>query len=364
VQKVIAMTTLQKAAVITFCTAAIGGALYEARQAAVIRERAAAEAAQASAEMQALRVAYENSSNALASFQSSSAQAPEPEVLRLRGEIARLRSQLEDANKPEFTGTIGTIYALKKKLKEMPDKSIPEIKYIDDDDRWLRMMLGPGGLSQGRGSMRSPGAIAWDLQLDNDESVRRALAQVRREAKVDFGRRIQGALQRFTKENQGQLPSDIMQLKPYLDSQPDRSVYSPGLRPRFGPDGSFQGITQPESTYLPPVDDSTLQRYEIMQTGNISDLRATQYVIREKAPVDNDYDHLIRIGPAGYLTVGVGQLANALSWSGEVDLAGLTPEQRESYERGQALRKNRPGKSATPSESGAEAAQWGKDVNP
>ena len=330
--KVIAMTTLQKAAVITFCTAAIGVSVYQARQAGTIRERAAADAAQASADAQALRLAYENASNELASLRLAPAPTRDPELLRLSRELARLRSQMEDAKAPEFTGTIGTIYGLKKKLLERPDKSIPEIKYMDDD-KWLRMLLGPGGLTPGRGPMRAPGAAAWDVQLDDDESVRRALAQVRREAKTDFGRRIQDALQHYTTDNQGQLPSDILQLKPYMDAQPDRSVFSSGPRPQFGPDGKFQGVSQPERTYLPPVDDATLQRYEMMQTGNISNLRPTQYVVREKAPVDDDYDHLIQVGLTGYLTAGVGQFANRLGWSGEIDVAGLTPEQRESHEK-------------------------------
>src|SRR5262249_22278529 len=147
----------------------------------------------------------------------------------------------------EFTGTIGALIALKRKLKQMPDKNIPEIQYLDDD-AWLRLVGGPGyhpSSPAGLGGMRGrPGRLGGlDVQLDDEESVRRALAQVRREAKTQFSRRIQNALQSYTREQQGELPSDIMQLKPYLSD----------------------------------VDDSILRRYEMTQTGNISNLRPSQY---------------------------------------------------------------------------------------
>ena len=43
--------------------------------------------------------------------------------------------------------------------------------------------------------------------------------------------------------------------------------------------------------------DSILQRYQILQTGNLKDLPADQPWVAEKAPVDEDHDLLIRIWP-------------------------------------------------------------------
>jgi len=50
--------------------------------------------------------------------------------------------------------------------------------------------------------------------------------------------------------------------------------------------------------YFPSsVDDSVLQRYQILQTGNVEDLAPNRPWAAEKAPVDEDHDELIRIWP-------------------------------------------------------------------
>src|SRR5262249_24111809 len=149
--KVFAMTTLQKIIVITVLTAAITGAVYEARQ---VSEKVAAEAVLAE-QMQHLELEYKNATNELTSLRlrredgAAVEGSPAAEVLKLRGEIAALRrlvdesKQSDSANQSEFKWTIGTIIGLKRKLREMPEKNVPEIQYLDDD-KWLRIVLGPG----------------------------------------------------------------------------------------------------------------------------------------------------------------------------------------------------------------------------
>jgi RNA polymerase sigma factor (sigma-70 family) len=331
--KLIAMTALQKAAVVTLVTAAIGVAAYKNYQANAFRQQAAAEAGNA----EQLRLDYASATNELASLRSGTslglAGSDPAELLRLRAEVARLQRQLDE---PDFSGTIGTIIGLKRKLKEMPDKDIPEIHYLDDD-RWLRMVLGPGYGVPTR-AVRAAGGPEWTVQWDDQESVRRALMRVRREAKTQFSGRIQRALQSYTQEHQGELPSDMLQLQPYLAAQPDTSVAMGPPHLSFGPNGTVPVASQPERQYLPPVDDSTLRRYEMATTGTISNLRPSQYVVSEKAPVDNDFDTLVQIGLKGWFVSGVGRQRD-IGWSGDLDLAGLTPEQRESYEKGQEARR-------------------------
>ena len=48
---------------------------------------------------------------------------------------------------------------------------------------------------------------------------------------------------------------------------------------------------------------------------------------------------VIQIGIKGYLTGGIGQQQSAVTWSGELDLASLTPEQTDTYEKGQESRR-------------------------
>ena len=74
-------------------------------------------------------------------------------------------------------------------------------------------------------------------------------------------------LDKFIQENNGQLPNDPIQLKPY---------------------------------FAVPVDELTLQRYQMLHTGNIKDLpKDTIWMMSEKARVDQDYDSHLNIGPNG-----------------------------------------------------------------
>jgi hypothetical protein len=67
--------------------------------------------------------------------------------------------------------------------------------------------------------------------------------------------------------NNGQLPTDVLQLKPYFES---------------------------------PVGDALLQRYELLHVGKLSDVPATEPLVTEKAPVDEKYELLYKIGAFGY----------------------------------------------------------------
>ena len=71
------------------------------------------------------------------------------------------------------------------------------------------------------------------------------------------------ALVGYSDANSGQLPADMLQLKPYFEST---------------------------------VDESILQRYEILQTGKMEDVASDAKIFAEKAPVDNQYDTRLIIG--------------------------------------------------------------------
>lgn len=106
-----------------------------------------------------------------------------------------------------------------------------------------------------------------DQDLDSEEGIRKAMSEVRKDAKNDFAPDISGALKKFVDANNGQLPTDLAQLKPYFNDS---------------------------------VDDATLDQYKILRTGNVSNLSPGQWVITDKAAIDNEYDYLWQIGPGSY----------------------------------------------------------------
>jgi hypothetical protein len=69
-------------------------------------------------------------------------------------------------------------------------------------------------------------------------------------------------------------------------------------------------ISDLKSYFNPPVDAAALQRYQLIQTGNLSDASHPDSLIVEKAPVNDTHDTLITIGAFGYHYVGIG------SWGG------------------------------------------------
>ena len=56
-----------------------------------------------------------------------------------------------------------------------------------------------------------------------------------------------------------------------------------------------------------PVDDATLERYQMLKTGNANDLPPGALVIGEKAPVDDQYDTLWQIGLTNFVWQGTGK---------------------------------------------------------
>jgi RNA polymerase sigma factor (sigma-70 family) len=189
------------------------------------------------------------------------------ELLRLRGEVTRLRAdsrelaQLKTASalrasdpmEPAAKALLNKVNLLKQRLEQMPDKKIPELQYLDEET-WLR--------------------IAQTARLEADADVRQALSSLRDIAKQLFAPMMGKALRDYTQANNGQLPTDLSQLKPYFDSR---------------------------------VDDATLQRYQVLKTGNVSDLQPNDMVLAEKAPVDDQYDNLFQIGLNSRNSQGTGK---------------------------------------------------------
>jgi RNA polymerase sigma factor (sigma-70 family) len=187
------------------------------------------------------------------------------ELLRLRGEVGRLRAEsLELANLKAAVKNANSekpANPLRKQLEQMPDKYIPELQSLNEK-KWAE--------DAARG------------KLDTEEGVRQALGNLRRAAKIRFASRLCDALNQFVKANGGLLPNDIAAIKPYLQYPADEQ----------------------------PVDDAVLQRYQLLHNGKLSDLGPDEPLIAEKAPVDDQYDTLFQIQASGYTMHGVGKWSN------------------------------------------------------
>jgi hypothetical protein len=138
---------------------------------------------------------------------------------------------------------------LKLNLEQKPERRIPELQFADDKD-WLE--------------------AAKLATTESDEDVRKAVSLLRTAAKLRFGRLLSLSLRKYTEANNGDLPTDLSQLKPF---------------------------------FRVAVDDAVLQRYEIYVTGNAAAPGFSPYstVVREKSEAlpDSFYDERIRIGLNG-----------------------------------------------------------------
>lgn len=185
---------------------------------------------------------------------------PSSELLKLRGEVGRLREEnrelarlkaapAEIAKDRPFDAALQTVAAraaqLHEGIKQMPHQSIPELQFLSQQD-WVR--------TAGNAN-----------RLETEKDFRKAFSDLRLRAKTAFGGKLQDALGQFAQNNDGMLPADLSQLQPYFDS---------------------------------PVDPAVLERYQLLQSGRLSDVAGKPpMLVGEKAPpVDEEYDAQIQLG--------------------------------------------------------------------
>jgi RNA polymerase sigma factor (sigma-70 family) len=257
--KAIAMTTLQKTLIATTFVAAIGAGTYEARQASVFRAQVQAlQQQQAPLREQLLQLQRErdNATNQLAALQQESDRIRRnlADIPRLRGELARLRSDSQSKT-ASTNGTtesvaiswVNRVSQLKQRLEESPDKKIPELRFVTEED-WLSAAKG---------------------KLDTEADYRRALSAIRGAGEHKFLTTVlQPALKEYSTVNNGALPADLSQLQPYFGSA---------------------------------VDTAILQRWEVAPAATVQALgMGGDVIITQRAPVDDIYDTRYGLGPNGY----------------------------------------------------------------
>jgi len=280
------MTTTQKTFfAATLAVAAITG-IYEARQASRLRAEVQTlqqQQAPLSEQIQRLESEADAAKNRLAGMQVANRQSDSnsntAELLKLRGEVAQLRQQLAQGSgaggnpNDAFTQSVLALSAKAAKLNQqferMPEKKIPELHFLTEDD-WL--------------------SAARRAKLDTETDVRKALSNLRSLAKNKMP--MGWALSGFIRAHDGQLPTDLSQLKPYFKTPADD-----------GSTSHWQGVDPARDD---AILDSVLSRYTLLHTGNISELDPRAWLVVEKAPVDKDYDSRGKFGNGFSTLIGTG----------------------------------------------------------
>ncbi len=187
-----------------------------------------------------------------------------PEVLRLRSEVGRLKRAVGDmetshspspATREDQLASMKQMYAarvdrLKQWLEANPAEKIPEFRNLKED-MWLTAIQN--------------GAA--------DEDLARAASNLRANAEGGALGTMWSALHKYSKDNGGQSPTDLSQLKPYFKT---------------------------------PIDDEILQRYEIVPASSLdSGLQpGGDWVITQRAPVNAELDSRYAYNVGGMRVAG------------------------------------------------------------
>jgi RNA polymerase sigma factor (sigma-70 family) len=217
--KLIAMTTIQKAIIGAALVAAVGTGIHEARRASRLSDQLQTLQQEWDAlaqRLQRLQHERDDATNRLAELQAETerlqSNQDHSELLKLRGEVARLQNELRQVTRAKTNGPsdptevaaqawVERVRLLKERFAQWPGRPTPELALLSEQD-WLKE--------------------AANRELDSDEAFRMTMRNLRANARGEFSVAVNQALDEFAESNNGQLPSELSQLKlllkPPLDS--------------------------------------------------------------------------------------------------------------------------------------------------
>jgi RNA polymerase sigma factor (sigma-70 family) len=257
--EIMAMTKSQLAATSAVIIASIVSPLILQHQAqATLREK------DAMLQQQSIRLSELTSENErLSKLIGNMSASPRPdngELLRLRGEVARLRQDVQELSQRKIIPTTkradklaalaahysGRIGQLQQFLTTNPSESVPEMQFLSERN-WLW--------------------LAGENTPNTAEGYRLAASLARQMAQENFAHTfLQPALKQYTEAHSGQFPSDMAALKPYFPSS---------------------------------VDDAILERWQVIDAKRLThlrhNLRNEDWVITQKAPVNRAIDQRLTI---------------------------------------------------------------------
>jgi hypothetical protein len=259
--KIIAMTTLQKTLITTAIAIAVGAGIYEGHQASRLQSAVDAlkqQQAPLADQITQLIKARDDANALLAAVSEENARLRDnsADLPKLRAKLAQVENDSRDFSKLKsmiaddktLTSVVSwkqRVDQLRARLDQTPESRIPQLQLLTEED-WLNAARG---------------------NLDTDTDYRKALSTLRGAGENKAALMLQKALKSYLKQNGDALPSDLSQLKPFID---------------------------------PNTDDSFLQRWEIAPASTIKSLGlGGDTVITERAAVDDVFDIRYGIGPYG-----------------------------------------------------------------
>jgi hypothetical protein len=245
------MTTLQKSLIAISIVTCVTVGFYEARQASSLRAQVQTLRQQQGLQAEQIRQLErerDKATNQLVSLASGAARpkGDNNELLRLRGEVTRLRNTASDPAESEAKSWKARMDALRQRLEQTPAAAIPEFRFLSQKD-WLD--------------------VVKDNALAMEKDYRQALSELRFKAEGVFGSSMQKAMKTYAEANNGGYPNQLSQLQPFFDSQ---------------------------------VEDAILQRYEILPAESVKSVSmGGNWIIALKSPVDLALDDRVAFGPNG-----------------------------------------------------------------
>ena len=213
--KSIVMTTLQKTLVTTTVALLAGAGIYKAHQNSQLREQVHAQQA-LSAQNQQLQHERDDATNRLAAVVAElnrlKSDSGLTQLLNLRGEIGRLRHDLEQlerlrqqaiANETLTDNWRAAVDGMHNMSRQDPNLVIPEVQLCDSID-WFDAAM-----------RRNP---------DDAHDLKEGLRYLRYLGKRHFGSLLRNALAKFEDANNGQFPETVLQLEPYFEIPISREI--------------------------------------------------------------------------------------------------------------------------------------------
>jgi len=254
----IAMTLIQKTLITATLAVVAGAGVYEARQAAQLRQQNLVLQQQLSPlaeQLLALQRERDDATNRLAGLEAELAANKNNnlELLKLRGTLAQARAATAgEASNDSRAAMVKAWLAREDQLKQLaqqyPDKVIPEFQLLSEQ-QWMDE--------------------AMNAKFDTDKEIQQELAYLRRTAENNFAMILQPALKKYLEANNNQFPTDLSQLDPYFSQ---------------------------------PVGEDIMQRWEIAPASVNPRVGVGDTIITEKAAVDESLDSRWAIGANGYGT--------------------------------------------------------------
>ncbi len=265
--KTITMTALQKGVFTAAIAAALGAGIYEARQASELRAQVHNLHQQQSPlveQIQQLQRERDVATKRQASLSDDLAKtkSDKSELLKLRGELTRLRGQLKagdmekvnSATEMTVRNWLARAADLAQRIDLIPETKIPEFRFLTAAD-WLD--------------------VAKDANLESDADIRNAASMLGASAKDEFARLMTAALNKYLEAHQNELPTEITQLNPFFPA---------------------------------PVDNDVLQRYELLRSGNVENVsesdRMFKLVSEKPYAPSGSGRPIVQIGTQGFIRTG------------------------------------------------------------